>query len=591
MKPYHIIEVVNTHAGDFKYVSDLINQFNTFEGCFGIKFQPLKPELIALPDFSFYPVYEEIFFNENEWEKIINEASKTKDVWLDMFDLYSVHILNLNIAHIKGIKFQASVLFNQELLNALSEINLENKFLIINIAGYDINEIRDIINRISNTINVKEIIIQFGFQNYPTDFSDSGLSKIKTLKEEFKEYKLCFADHLDGNSDDTLLMPLIAFVLGAEFIEKHVCLSDRDTKYDKFSSIDVKKYSHLIQLFDKYKNALDQEFINNREKAYLNKSLQIPILNKRLPHGSIINYTKDLSFRRTDKKGLNALEVKQLLLNKYILTKDKEYGDVLHFEDFKKATIGSIIACRMKSSRLPQKALLKIGELSSIELCLKNVLKFKNINHTILATSVIEEDKILEKYTYNDTVIFHQGDPDDVIQRFLDIIDRLKIDVIIRLTGDCPYLSKDVCDIILDSHFETGAEYTSSTNACIGLNIEVFNTSTLKKIKSYFPYADYSEYMTYYVTNNPSYFNINYVTLPESMVRDYRITLDYAEDLELFNIIQKHFDDNNIEYSIFELFRFLDQNPEIAKINKGGEVKYKTDSVLIEKIRKATTII
>ena len=32
-------------------------------------------------------------------------------------------------------------------------------------------------------------------------------------------------------------------------------------------------------------------------------------------------------------------------------------------EDFKKANIASIIACRLKSSRLPKKAVLKIGEL------------------------------------------------------------------------------------------------------------------------------------------------------------------------------------------------------------------------------------
>jgi spore coat polysaccharide biosynthesis protein SpsF (cytidylyltransferase family)/sialic acid synthase SpsE len=590
MKPYHIIEVANTHAGNFEYISELINDFKDFEGNFGIKFQPLKPELIALPDFSFYPIYEEIYFNEIEWNKIIIEANRTKNVWLDMFDLYSVEILNQNIDYIKGLKLQASVLFNQELIQALSNVNLENKLLIINIAGYNINEIKSIITDIKNSINVYEIIIQFGFQNYPTDFSDSGLSKIRVLKEEFKGHKLCFADHLDGNSEDALLMPLVAFILGAEYIEKHVCLSSRETKYDKFSSIDFKKYTHLIQLFDKYTSALNQEFINNREYAYLNKSLQIPVLNKTLPQGSIINYNNDISFKRTDKKGLNALELKQLLSNKYILTKEKKSGEVLHFEDFKKATIGSIVACRMKSSRLPQKAILKIGNLTSIELCLKNVLKFKNINHTILATSILEEDKILENYTYNDTVIFHQGDPEDVIQRFLDIIDRLKIDIIIRLTGDCPYLSKDVCDIILDSHFETGADYTSSINACIGLNIEVFNTSTLKKIKSFFPYADYSEYMTYYVINNPSHFKINLVKLPTTMVRDYRITLDYEEDLELFNIIQKHFDENFIDYSIFELFKFLDTNPEIAKINKGGEVKYKTDKVLIDKIQKATTI-
>ena len=67
-------------------------------------------------------------------------------------------------------------------------------------------------------------------------------------------------------------------------------------------------------------------------------------------------------------------------------------------------------------------SILKIGDLSSIELCIKNCLKFKNIDCTILATSTTDEDAELLNYTYNSSVLFHRGDPDDVIKRYLDVI-------------------------------------------------------------------------------------------------------------------------------------------------------------------------
>ena len=51
----------------------------------------------------------------------------------------------------------------------------------------------------------------------------------------------------------------------------------------------------------------------------------------------------------------------------------------------------------MKSSRLPRKALKKIGNLSSIELCLKNCKKVSKNIKVILATSFLNEDKILVK--------------------------------------------------------------------------------------------------------------------------------------------------------------------------------------------------
>ena len=55
---------------------------------------------------------------------------------------------------------------------------------------------------------------------------------------------------------------------------------------------------------------------------------------------------------------------------------------MLKEEDFKKANIATIIACRLKSSRLPKKALAKIGEITSVEYCIKNALSFKNVNQT-----------------------------------------------------------------------------------------------------------------------------------------------------------------------------------------------------------------
>ena len=172
----------------------------------------------------------------------------------------------------------------------------------------------------------------------------------------------------------------------------------------------------------------------------------------------------------------------------------------------------------------------------------------------------------------------------------MDIINKRGFDVIIRVTGDCPYLSKDIAKIILDDHFIKGADYSNGIGAAVGTNIEVMNVLKLKEIKKYFPKADYSEYMTWYFQNNPEVFKLNFVELPEKWKRDYRLTLDYQEDLDLFNNIEQYFSENNLEYTINELYRYLDSNPEIAKINSHLTLKYKTDKTLIYILNKATKI-
>ena len=48
--------------------------------------------------------------------------------------------------------------------------------------------------------------------------------------------------------------------------------------------------------------------------------------------------------------------------------------------------------------------------------------------------------------------------------------------------------------------------------------------------------------MNFYIRNNPSYFKINEIDLPKRLIRDYRLTLDYREDLEMFDALYKKLD-------------------------------------------------
>ena len=167
----------------------------------GIKFQPFKYDLIALENFSWYDVYKELFFNEKDWLEILQKSSEHfKFIWLDLFDLYGVSILEKNISLIHGIKIQASVINNKEVYNALKKVNLKKKIIIINISGYRLEKINDILNNFSD-LEPKEIVLQIGFQSYPTKISDSSLNKIKTLKDMFPDYRVCFADHVSAVDD------------------------------------------------------------------------------------------------------------------------------------------------------------------------------------------------------------------------------------------------------------------------------------------------------------------------------------------------------------------------------------------------------
>ena len=587
---YYILEVANTHGGNLNYLNLLLDEFAGLKAPkIGIKFQAFKYDEIATKDYEWYETYKKLHFSSNEWEGIIDKASQTKDVWLDIFDGYGIEIFDNNFSKIHGIKLQSSVLENNNVFEKLEQLDLAEKTVILNIAGHSIDQVKVLISKYENKLKPRELLIEIGFQSYPTKLEDSGMSKINLIKKLFPN-KIVFADHTDGTSDDAIELPFAASLSGVDYIEKHIMHSSLKTIYDFQSSISLTQFLKLKTKVDLYQNLNKQDFINQREKDYLKKTIQIPVLSKNKAKNTEINLL-DFNYKRTSKLGFDSVTLNTMLGSGYVkLNSDKAINDTLKTGDLSKVKIACIVAARLKSSRLKSKALLKIGKLSSIELCLKNCLKFENVDQVFLATSVLAEDAELSNFTYNEKVILHKGDPENVIQRYLDIIDDQGIDVFVRVTGDMPFVSNDILQFLLKEHFKSGADYTVGAEAAVGTNLEIINTDALKKISKHFPKAEYSEYMTWYFQNNPEHFHLNFVDLPDKWIRDYRLTLDYQEDLDMFNEIQRYFDINNLDFSIERLFDFLDMNKKIGSLNAHLELKYKTDQMLIDKLNNKTKI-
>ena len=103
---------------------------------------------------------------------------------------------------------------------------------------------------------------------------------------------------------------------------------------------------------------------------------------------------------------------------------------------------------QIKITRLPKKALKRIGKFYSVELCLNNCKKIKNINKVVLATSYLEEDQILVKKFKKKFNVF-QGHPEDVIKRFLGVAKKYNLNTVIRVTADCPFVSPEILNFLI----------------------------------------------------------------------------------------------------------------------------------------------
>jgi Spore coat polysaccharide biosynthesis protein F, CMP-KDO synthetase homolog len=214
-----------------------------------------------------------------------------------------------------------------------------------------------------------------------------------------------------------------------------------------------------------------RKFISSAESKYLKNSIQKPVMVNDIDKGKLIS-KEDLYFRRTNQRGISYEEICELQSDFNIIGKKFKKDDTVTTKAFKKAKIGVIVACRLKSSRLRKKALLPINNISSIERCLNNCLMIANKDVVVLATSVLDEDKELKKYTLNGKVKFWQGDPDDVISRYIGACEKYNIDIIIRVTADCCLISPEITALLLESHFQTGADYSAAKEFAVGTSPE-----------------------------------------------------------------------------------------------------------------------
>lgn len=585
-----IFEVANTHGGKEENLFNLIEEYMKFNYDYkAIKFQPFKPDLIALPDYDWYNVYRELFFEKEIWRDVIRRVKDVGGIWLDIFDKYGVEVYKNNMPYIDGIKLQASVLENLEVISVLSKVGINDKELLINISGYQLSDIEQLVNQFNHQLNPKKIIPQIGYQSYPTSLSDTGLQKIPVIKSTFPGFSISIADHSSAELPAAIDIPVWAVGLGCSYIEKHFCINRNDTKYDNFSALEPEEVNNLLEKLMVFSTATTGFFISASEKEYLKKTYQVPVLRCNLRKGSMVALS-DLLYRRTGQSGLKLNEIKLLQSHGYILDQSVEKNSAVTENLYKKAIIGVLVACRMKSSRLKNKAIIPIHGIPAIERCLNNCLEISSASKVILTTSDFEEDEILKNYTINGKVDFWQGDPDDVIKRYLGACDHYGIDVIVRVTGDCPVVSKDIAEFLLKSHFTNGADYTSAKTCAVGSSVEIYNKEALQRVIDILGNADYSEYMTWYMQNNPDIFKVNLIDLPPELSREYRLTLDYEEDLMMFNELFSKLDDSNLSPDIANIFSIIDNNPSIAKINEHLTLVYKTDGNLIEMLNKVTRI-
>ncbi len=226
-----------------------------------------------------------------------------------------------------------------------------------------------------------------------------------------------------------------------------------------------------------------------------------------------------------------------------------------------------LVPARMKSKRLPRKALLDLSGDTTLGQQLERLRKSKHAE-VIFCTSTLDEDKVLLEEAQKRGVKAYAGHPDDVIDRFLMVADNENAELLVRATGDNPVMDPELIDRMIEYHLNNNADYTTVEDVPIGFNAEVFSVSVLKKARTLVKNPLDTEYMTWFL-KDPKHFNVHVMPVRDEEKADFRLTLDTPEDLEVIRKLYEGIHSPDKVFSCAEAVAFLKENPHIASINLG----------------------
>lgn len=229
----------------------------------------------------------------------------------------------------------------------------------------------------------------------------------------------------------------------------------------------------------------------------------------------------------------------------------------------------------MGSERLPGKVIKPILGQPMILYILNRLKKSKYIDEIVLATSQEKkEEPLIDVVSENGYKVF-RGEEDNVLKRYVDTYKKYGGDIIIRVTGDCPFIDPVIVDNVITYFVANNYNYVrlDVPNSFIrGFDVEIFSKEALLKAFQEVSLLEeeevnrFREHVTLYMYENKSKFKIGYVKGSDFYNKDYRLCVDTEEDFKLMNYIFDYFKDEYV--SAKEVINFLDKNKQVAYINK-----------------------
>ncbi len=249
----------------------------------------------------------------------------------------------------------------------------------------------------------------------------------------------------------------------------------------------------------------------------------------------------------------------------------------------------AIIQARMSSSRLPGKVLKPLAGKAMIWHIYQRALKCQLVDKVIIATSTEKSDDPLAVFCEKNNLNVFRGDLNNVLSRFLEILEKAPYPYFVRITGDCPLICPAFIDQQIMALYKFDGDVTWSERSCASLEGQgVHSLRSLFYIndKSIDP-EDLEHVGSKYVAENPTEFRMVEMDIPEDLcVNKFRLTVDEENDYRLIKTLYDNLYSSE-PIDLLDALIWLDSHPDVADVNKS--VVHKRLNIELEEKRRLLT--
>ncbi len=222
--------------------------------------------------------------------------------------------------------------------------------------------------------------------------------------------------------------------------------------------------------------------------------------------------------------------------------------------------IGAIIQARMSSSRRPGKLLYEVAGKPMLQYVLERLQHCRNLDGQVVATSTQDDDTPIANFCDRFGISVYRGDLANVARRFLEVIELLRFDAFVRISGDSPLLDQQLVDQAVDC-FRSGS-FDMVTNLMPrsypeGQSVEVIKSGVFRAAYVAMNSPVHFEHVTPWFYEHHEDFKMLNLGAPHDW-SDIHLAVDTEEDMKTFAGIVARFDQPHWQYGLSEIIEIYE---------------------------------